>query len=204
MKGKDIMNINSSPRYWLKIFFMVSLLIGPNQDIQASDSQILTNLPPEKVADYMHSIIQADRKIYTTYVVKRMQEQGIVLAKEDWESKNAIPLPAQFLHLSSKLVAESGVGIRFRLISLWPIKRRNGPATEFERKSLEDLKASPDVPQRGIVASGRKKFFQSIYADKAINGACASCHNAHPLSPKRDFRVGDLMGGIVITIPLDK
>ena len=199
-----MMNITDSSRHWLTTFFIVSLIMGLNQDIQASDKQVFSNLTPEKVADYMHSIIEADRKIYTTYVVERMQEQGIVLAKEDWESKNAIPLPAQFLHLSSKLVAESGVGIRFRLVSLWPIQRRNGPATEFERKSLENLQRSPDVPQRGIVTSGRKKFFQSIYADKASTAACTSCHNAHPLSPKRDFQVGELMGGVVVTIPLDK
>jgi hypothetical protein len=197
------MNRKGSSRHLLTTVFMLNLILGFNQDLPASDKVVLPDLSPEKVADYMHSIIEADRAIYTTYIVKRMQEQGIVLAREDWESKNAIPLPAQFLHLSSKLVAESGVGIRFRLISLWPIHRRNGPATEFERKGLEDLQDSPDIPQRGIVTSGKKKFFQAIYADKAINTACASCHNAHPLSPKRDFQVGDLMGGVVITIPLE-
>ena len=186
----------------ISIMFILFLAMGLTQDLQASDSQTLPDLSPEKVADYMHSIIEADRKIYTTHVVKRMQDQGIVLASEDWESKNAIPLPAQFLHLSSKLVAESGVGIRFRLISLWPIHRRNGPATEFERQSLEALQTSGGLPQRGIVTSGKKKFFQAVYADKAIATACVSCHNAHPLSPKRDFEVGDLMGGVVITIPL--
>lgn len=190
--------------YLLTILFIFGLMTGITQGIQASDSQPLPDLSPEKVADYMHSIIEADRKIYTTHVVKRMQEQGIVLAREDWETKNAIPLPAQFLHLSSKLVAESGVGIRFRLISLWPIHRRNGPATEFERKGLESLQRTPDMPQRGIVNSGKKNFFQAIYADTAISTACASCHNAHPLSPKRDFKVGDLMGGVVITIPLEQ
>ena len=101
-------------------------------------------------------------------------------------------------------MAESGHGVRFRLISLWPIHRRNGPATEFERKGLERLQDEPDTPQRGIVTSGKKKFFQSIYADKGITQACISCHNSHPLSPKRDFKVGDLMGGVVITIPLDE
>jgi hypothetical protein len=198
------MNRKGSSRHLLTTVFMLNLILGFNQDLPASDKLVLPDLSPEKVADYMHSIIEADRAIYTTYVVKRMQEQGIVLAREDWESKNAIPLPAQFLHLSSKLVAESGVGIRFRLISLWPIHRRNGPATEFERKGLEDLQDSPDIPQRGIVTSGKKKFFQAIYADKAINTTCASCHNAHPLSPKRDFQVGDLMGGVVITIPIEQ
>ncbi len=193
----------SSSHLLFQSLFLISLCLGFNHNLEASDSLLLPDLSPDKVADYMHAIIQADRKIYSTYVVKRMQEQGIVLAREDWETKNAIPLPAQFLHLSSKLVAESGVGIRFRLISLWPIHRRNGPATEFERKSLAELQTAPDVPQRGIVATGKKKFFQAIYADSAITTACTTCHNAHPLSPKRDFQVGDLMGGIVITIPIE-
>ena len=183
------------------IMFMIGL--NPTSALPAYEPNALKNLSPAKVADYIHSIVEADRKIYTTHIVKRMQEQGIVLAREDWENKNAIPLPAQFLHISSKLVAESGNGIRFRLISLWPIYRRNGPATDFERKALEQLSQNPDTPQRGIVSTGKKQLFQAIYADKAINDACISCHNAHPLSPKRDFRVGDLMGGIVVTIPLE-
>ena len=183
--------------------FAALLIMGPSLVAYPSDASIVKPISPEKVADYIHSIIEADRKIYTTKVVKRMQDLGIVLAAEDWESTNAIPLPAQFLHHSSKLVAESGIGIRFRLISLWPIYQRNGPATEFEREGLARLQASPDTPQRGIVRSGKKTFFQSIYADKAITTACISCHNTHPLSPKRDFQVGDLMGGVVITIPLE-
>ena len=198
------MNMSTSQCFLLASVLLTSVAIGPTQDLPAAAPSPPPSLSPEKVSDYLHSIIEADRNIYTTYVVKRMQEKGIVLAREDWESSNTIPLPAQFLHYSSKLVAESGHGVRFRLISLWPIHRRNGPATEFERKGLEALQDAPDTPQRGIVTSGKKKFFQSIYADKGITQACISCHNSHPLSPKRDFKVGDLMGGVVITIPLDE
>lgn len=185
--------------------FLGTLLIGigVSSSLQAGESNAMKNLSPEKVADFIHAIVEADRHVYTTHIVKRMQEQGVVMAREDWENKNAIPLPAQFLHISSKLVAESGHGIRFRLISLWPIYRRNGPATDFERKALEQLSLNSDTPQRGIVSTGKKRLFQAIYADTAINDTCTTCHNAHPLSPKRDFKKGDLMGAIVITIPLE-
>ena len=56
----------------------------------------------------------------------------------------------------------------------------------------------------GTVVSGRKRYFQAIYADRAISKACVSCHNAHLRSPKRDFKLNDVMGGIVITLPLGK
>lgn len=183
--------------------FVTILLVSPSLSLEAA-SNSSKGIAPETVSDYLNAIIRADRQVYTTDIVKRMQDQGIVLAKEDWKDKNAIPLPAQFLHYSSKIVAESGSGIRFRLISLWPIYRKNGPATPFEREGLEQLLKNPDAPQRGEVATGKMKFFQSIYADKATSQACVTCHNTHPLSPKRDFKVGDVMGAIVITIPLEK
>ncbi|MDE3049644.1 MAG: DUF3365 domain-containing protein, partial [Nitrospirota bacterium] len=39
--------------------------------------------------------------------------------------------------------------------------------------------------------------------DRAVAQTCVTCHNEHPNSPRRDFKVGDVMGGIIITIPID-
>ncbi len=157
---------------------------------------------PQRVADYVHAVVEADRTIYTTHVVERMQEKGITFAAEHWEQRNALPLPAQFLKYSGRLAAENGSGIRYGLISLWPI--RNGPATEFEREALEELLKSSTKPYAGIVKSGKRRFYQAVYADRAVSKACVSCHNTHLLSPKRDFKLNDVMGGIVITIPLEE
>jgi len=169
----------------------------------AKEPPIPQGISPEKVADYVHAIVQADRTTYTTLVVTRMQDKHIVNATEHWEQDNALPLPAQFLQHSGKIVAESGRGIRYRLIGLSPIYQRNAPATEFERNALAALAKQPDRPVTGIVSSGKKQFFQAIYPDRAVSAACVSCHNSHPLSPKRDFKANDIMGGIAITIPLD-
>jgi hypothetical protein len=171
--------------------------------LAAKESPIAVGISPERVADYVHAVVEADRTIYTTQVVNRMQGKGIVAATEHWEQDNALPLPAQFLQHSGRLVAESGRGIRYRLIGLSPIYQRNAPATDFERKALETLKGQPDRPITGIVSSGKKQYFQAIYADRAVSSACVTCHNSHPLSPKQDFKVNDVMGGIAITIPLE-
>ena len=130
----------TGPLAHVKTFtFVTILLFGSSLSLEAANKAPTKGIAPATVSDYLNAIIKADREVYTTHVVKRMQEQGIVLAKEDWKDKNAIPLPAQFLHYSSKIVAESGSGIRYRLISLWPIYRKNGPATPFERERLEQL-----------------------------------------------------------------
>ncbi len=169
----------------------------------AKDSAPAVGISPEKVADYVHAILEADRTIYTTHIVNRMQEKGIVAATEHWEQDNALPLPAQFLQHSGRVVAESGRGIRYRLIGFSPIYQRNAPATEFERKALDVLRRQPDRPVTGVVSSGKKQYFQAIYADRAVSSACVTCHNSHPLSPKQDFKLNDVMGGIAVTIPLE-
>ncbi len=173
------------------------------RSLDAKDPGGNQKVAPERVADYVHAVIEADRTSYTTLVVNRMTEKGIVAAAEHWEQENALPLPAQFLQHSGRKVAEGGSGIRYRLIGLSPIYQRNAPATDFERRALETLSRQPDRPVTGTVSSGRKQFFQAIYPDRAVSTVCVNCHNRHPLSPKRDFKLNDVMGGIAITIPLD-
>jgi hypothetical protein len=103
---------------------------------------------------------------------------------------------------TGRLVAQRGTGIKYRLLSLTPIYVWNAPSTDFERKGLEAVMKDPDKPYTGFVRSGRDRFFQAIYADVAVAHTCVECHNAHPNSPRRDFKLRDVMGGIVITIPI--
>ena len=157
---------------------------------------------PSIVADYLHAVIEADRTFYTVHVVERLQEKGILAASENWRVENKLPLPAQFLKESSELAEMTGTKVRYRLIGLWPINRQNGPATGFERQGLKEVQMHPERPYTGIVISDKEQFFEAVYADRAVTQACVGCHNAHPNSPKRDFKIDDVMGGIVITIPL--
>lgn len=159
-------------------------------------------LPAEMVADYVHSVIQADREFYTTDIVERMQLRGIVFAAENWRETSRLPLPAQFLLESGRLVAQQRNGIRFRLISNWAINKTNRPATDFERAGLTEILINPDRPHTGVTTEGGRPVFQALYPDKALSQTCVSCHNAHPNSPKKDFKPHDVMGGILLTLPL--
>jgi hypothetical protein len=171
--------------------------------LSAKERTTSPGIPPEKAAAYIYAVIKADRTLYTTKIVNRLQAKGVTTVSEHWELENTLMLPAQFIQHSGKLVAESGSGVRFRLIGLWPIYRRNAPASDLERNALESLRKNPDLPVTGIVSSGQKQYFQAIYPDLAVSQACVDCHNGHLLSPKRDFKLNDVMGGIAITIPLE-
>lgn len=168
------------------------------------DAEAPVTIPPEMVAEYVHAVIEANRTVYATGVVEKMQERGIVQAAEHWKQENALPLPAQFLIETGRLVAQKGSGLKYKLVSLWPIYVWNAPATDFERKGLEAVIKNPDVPYTGFVRQGHERYFQAIYADVAVTPACVTCHNNHANSPKRDFKLNDVMGGIVITIPVSQ
>jgi hypothetical protein len=160
------------------------------------------NLPIETVADYIHAVIEADRDVYTRHVVERMQMKGIVVASENWEEKNTLPLPAQFLLESGRYNGKKGLGMQYRLISLWPINKRNIPMNALESIGLGTILTQPNHPYTGITKVGNTRYFEAVYPDLAITQACIGCHNAHPDSPKRDFKLNDVMGAIVISIEL--
>jgi Protein of unknown function (DUF3365) len=171
----------------------------------ASRAAEVQGIPPETVADYLHSVIEADRTFYTIHVVERLQKGGGTKAAEDWRAKkDVLPLPAQFLIESSELAATTGSKIRYRLISLWPINPNNAPDSPSEKRGLESLQEHPERSVTGTVKRGERSYFQAIYADRAVSQTCVACHNSHPHSPKKDFSMHDVMGGLVIEVPLER
>ena len=131
----------------------------------------------------------------------KLQGEGIE-AHEHWKNERGVPLPAQYLMESGRLVALKNLNFSFRLASLTPIYAWNAPNSDLERQGLDAVQKDPSKPHYGFIKRGETKFFQAIYADRAISQACVDCHNKHPNSPRRDFKLDDVMGGIIITFPI--
>lgn len=159
-------------------------------------------IPPEVVAEYLNSVVQTDRELYINYIVDRMQDLNVVKATENWKQNDALPLPAQMVRLAGEAIRGQGSGLAIRLASLWPIYDWNGPADAFERKGLQEVAENPSTPYAGIITVEGKRFYKAIYADRAVSKACVNCHNTHPSSPKQDYKLYDVMGGIIISFPL--
>jgi hypothetical protein len=168
----------------------------------ADEEELEVDFSPQVVSNYIHAVISADRAIYATHVVDRLQEERVVVATESWKQRKALPLPAQMLLMAGRVVEMGGSGLRYRLASLWPIFEENGPSNVFEEAGLQVVSEDPDEVYSGIITRGDKRFFKAIYADRAVSKACVNCHNGHILSGKRDFKLGDVMGGIIISFPL--
>ena len=156
--------------------------------------------PPEIISDYVHSVLESDREVYSKYIVDRLK--NTISPSENWWADETLPLPAQFLLNASQLVEKRKLGVHFRLISLWPINPKNGPANEFEHTGLETVETHPIRPYIGISKIGRKNYFKAVYPDFAVTQGCVNCHNAYPDSPKKDFKLNEVMGGIAVTLTM--
>lgn len=167
-----------------------------------ADTPSAGSVPLESVVDYLHSVLEADRTFYTVHVVERMQRRGVIESSEKWREASALPLPAQFFQEASSLASLTGSSVRYRLISLNPINKQSGPRNDFERKALEAVMAHPEQPYKGQVTEGGARYFQAVYADLAVSSVCVSCHNADPRSPKRDYKLRDVLGAVMISIPM--
>jgi hypothetical protein len=171
----------------------------------------------QKAADMIHLVIGADRVVYTTQVVNRLvNDQHVRIAvadggapeplrpSEHWKSeRGTLPLPAQMFRMGAEHVADENMGLQYALLSEWPINRQNKSRTDVEGAGLAAvIENRGEKPYYGVETLGEQKYFTAVYADKAVVPACVECHNNHKDSPRHDFKLGDVMGGVVIRIPL--
>lgn len=157
----------------------------------------------KEMADALHAVMEADRTVYTRMVVNRLQnEEKVIKASEHFKDDKALPLPAQMFRFGAEAVAEKKLPFSYSLQSLWPINRQNMPKTALEKKGLEAVAQDGNKPFYGEETLGKTKYFTAVYADKAVAPACVTCHNEHKDTPKKDFKIGQTMGGVVLRIPM--
>ncbi|NEO87307.1 MAG: diguanylate cyclase, partial [Spirulina sp. SIO3F2] len=81
-------------------------------------------------------------------------------------------------------------------------KDTGGPQDAFQHEAIEHLRTHPEQPFFRRDQLGEYSAFR--YAEAIIMGpSCVSCHNSHPDSPRKDWRVGDVRGVLEISQPID-
>jgi len=161
------------------------------------------------MADALHLVMDSDRAVYTKKIVNRLvKKEKVIKASEHFDDDKALVLPAQMFRFGSELVAKRAeklpdVNFSYSLQSIWPINKQNAPKTEAEKAGLKYVAENKGKNYYAEETLGGKKYFTGVYADVGVAPVCVSCHNEHKDTPKRDFKLGDVMAGVVIRIPLE-
>lgn len=171
-------------------------LSGCNEEKQAGVTH-------QQMADALHTVMESDRTVYTRMVVNRLQnEEKVIKASEHFKDDKALPLPAQMFRFGSEMAAEKTQAFSYQLLSLWPVNKQNAPRSDVEKAGLEFVAANKGENYYTEETLGDTKYFTAVYADTAVAPACVTCHNDHKDSPRTDFKIGDVMGGVVVRIPM--
>ena len=162
----------------------------------------------KSMADALHLVMDSDRSVYTKKIVNRLvKKEKVIKASEHFEDDKALVLPAQMFRFGSELAMKRAeklddVDFSYTLQSLWPINKQNAPKTAAEKEGLKYVAENKGKNFYTTEKLGDKTYFTAIYADTGVAPVCVSCHNKHPDTPKKDFKLGDVMGGVVIRIPI--
>jgi hypothetical protein len=195
-------------KMWKSILLIASagamLWAGIAAENASDKSHKLTSVSIRKMADSLHAVIAADRQSYSELIVQRLAtDEQRLAATENWREKHGLPVHAQMLRHSADRIQTQGAEFSYTLRSLWPINPGSGPQTQAEQAGLEAVAKKPGEPFYTEEELGGRSYFTAVYADRATLSSCVSCHNQHPHSPKKDFKEGDVMGAIVVRVPLE-
>jgi|GEM_PF-878937 len=123
----------------------------------------------------------------------------------------SLPLPASFAIDLAERISRRSPGSEFRVYSRYPWPgRKGGPQNDFDAAALkyleENSRPTLDPPAeyfRFVTQGDTRKLL--YYSARHMEQSCLSCHNAPTgPSPKKDWKVGDVVGVLKIVRPLDQ
>jgi adenylate cyclase len=141
-------------------------------------------------------MIDGIRGYYAGNVVARVLANGGTthVVPDYVDVPGGIPIPATLSLELGSVIGKGNDNIRFRFFSDYPFRNRAPHAfDEFERQALATLRQAPNTRVYDVSGSIFDRSVRLV-APIIMDAACVNCHNAHPQSPKRDWKVGDVRG----------
>ncbi|MBC9070937.1 DUF3365 domain-containing protein [Thauera sp. CAU 1555] len=145
------------------------------------------------------------RSFYARHVIPKASANGLQPTHEFASDPNGIPLPASVMRALGEM-SNGATGNQLQLYSDQPFRFRRAADTRldaFATEALAYLRANPGASFSRIDEKDGRMVMRLARADVMDSQTCITCHNAHPDSPKRDWRMGDVRGVIEASVPLD-
>ena len=186
---------------WMLVPLVLLLLAGLPAAVWL-DLRNLSEAALRLQATDINSLVTSVRTYYAGSIVDRvMSIPGHSEVVHNYETvPGAIPIPATLSLELGKVIGEQQSNIAYRFVSDYPFRDRAAhPLDAFEREALAVLRADPQRTLTSVSWSGFDGRVRLI-SPVIMGAACVSCHNTHPESPKRDWKVGDVRGIQEVTI----
>lgn len=143
------------------------------------------------------------RKYYANNVIGPVLKSGVLKPGIDHLGNDSlVPLPATMIHDLSEGTQESGT--KLNLYSQYPFPNREArQLDEFQTRAWEYLSENPDSKLVERQTINGKEVLRVAIADKMVADGCVNCHNSHPLTPRNNWKLGDVRGILEISTVID-
>lgn len=185
-------------RHWEPLTVLVLIALFVTLPIAVwLDLTNLTDNSLRRQASDVNAMITGIRTFYSSDVVDRVlsaHAESTQVSADYRSISGAIPLPATLSLELGKVIGDNQPNISYRFVSDYPFSnRRPHKLDDFERDALAALRKSPNSPPIVEVTHGMRSQVRLI-SPIIMNSACVNCHNTHPDSIKRDWKIGDVRG----------
>jgi PAS domain S-box-containing protein len=149
--------------------------------------------------------IEEVRQVYASEVVDRLKKVDIHATHDYVTQDRAIPLPATLTIELGERLNKARQGAHVRLYSEFPFPHReNRTLDAFEQEALTRMRVSTEATFWRIENFQGRPSIRLALADRMEKQSCVDCHNSHPDSPKRDWKLNDVRGVLEVIRPLDQ
>ena len=144
------------------------------------------------------------RSFYTAEIASRAKKAGMQLGYDYAQKDGVLPLPATLVKALGASIAKEYPGTDVRLLSAHPFPNRPAVALDtFQARALAALQKDPKTPVHSFEDVNGRLSVRYAVADVMKEG-CVACHNSHPESPKKDWKVGEVRGIVEVIVPVDE
>jgi len=168
-------------------------------------SLIYENAEQAAISSAQKTVLQFKtiRKYYTNNVVQKIIGKGGLKGSSNHKNEpNSFPLPATMIHDLSELMIEDGTSLK--LYSDYPFpNRKNRQLDEFGKQAWEALGKDTKAVFSLTEENDAGTIVRVAVADTMVSAVCVTCHNAHPDTPKADWKLNELRGVLEIQTNID-
>jgi class 3 adenylate cyclase len=178
------------------LILVVLLLLAGLPIVVWLDLRNLTEKALLRQASDLNSVVSSVRGYYATNVVGRiLASPGSTQIVHNYETiPGAIPIPATLSLELGRVISAQQQNISYRFVSDFPFMHRAPHVLDdFETNALAALRTNSDQKLTDVswsISSDRVR----LVAPVIMGASCVACHNSHPESPKRDWKIGDVRG----------
>jgi PAS domain S-box-containing protein len=186
---------------WL---LLASLLLLPVVIIRSLSSATVAQMQLQ--AEEISTLASGIRAYYADNVISRLQAaDGQAVYSENYRDVHGgIPIPATLSIELGALFdnAHSDGRVSYEFLSDYPFaKRMSRTLGAFELEALQAFRKEPDLKTfTKLDGNGLGTSTYRLATPILMRKACVTCHNTHPDSPKRDWKVGDVRGIQEVTV----